>query len=265
MTQTKAYRASVHSKPSNLRILRVWYLQELLLLIREPVAVFFSLAFPLIIYIFIGIPYAESTIPHSGIKFIDAMFSSLVGTVGANLLIMGLPIYLAELRTRQVTKRYSMLPLPGSIFGAAIIGAMLTLTIFASAIIIAVIGIRHGLRSEATSPIYLLLFLGLLAFLCGLGFFLGTLPFGSRTVQALSAAVFFIMFFGSGAAAPLDSLPEFIKTMLEWNPLKIWFDAMVNVYTGMEVKGESFWKIALTLLLSLGLGAVGIINWRRTD
>ena len=40
---------------SRSKIIWVWYRQELLLLLREPVAVFFSLAFPLIIYIFIGI------------------------------------------------------------------------------------------------------------------------------------------------------------------------------------------------------------------
>ena len=80
----------------------MWYRQELLLLLREPVAVFFSLAFPLIIYIFIGIPYAEQIIPDTKVKFIDMMFPTLVGTVAANLLLMGLPIYLAELRSRQV-------------------------------------------------------------------------------------------------------------------------------------------------------------------
>ena len=44
------------------RILLVWARQEFMLLLREPVAVFFSLAFPLIIYVFIGIPYGSTEI-----------------------------------------------------------------------------------------------------------------------------------------------------------------------------------------------------------
>ena len=59
------------------RILLVWARQEFMLLLREPVAVFFSLAFPLIIYVFIGIPYGSTEIA-PGVHFIDAMFSSLI-------------------------------------------------------------------------------------------------------------------------------------------------------------------------------------------
>lgn len=250
---------------SQLAILKVWYRQELLLLFREPVAVFFSLAFPLVIYLFIGVPYAEELIPDSQIKFIDMMFPSLIGTVAANLLLMGLPIYVAELRARQVDKRYRALPLSGLNFGAAIILAMLTLTIVAAAFIVGIVGLRHGLRPEAASPLFILLNLGFITFLCGVGFYLGTLPFGTRTINALTAAVFFIAFFGSGAAAPLDALPKVIQNILEWNPLKIWFDALVSVYTSSPFPKGGAWKIAITLVLSLVLVLIGLKNWRRTE
>ena len=48
---------------SPMRMLRVWTLQETLLLLREPVAVFFSLALPLVIYVFLCMPYAETVLP----------------------------------------------------------------------------------------------------------------------------------------------------------------------------------------------------------
>ena len=44
------------------RVVTVGARQELVLLLREPVAVFFSLAFPMIMYIFIGIPYASNEV-----------------------------------------------------------------------------------------------------------------------------------------------------------------------------------------------------------
>lgn len=250
---------------SRLRVGWVWFLQEVVLLVREPVAVFFSLAFPLVIYLFIGVPYAEEIIPDTEIKFIDMMFPSLVGTVAANLLIMGLPIYVAELRSRQVDKRYRAIPLPGFIFGTAVILAMLTLTALAATVIITVVGLAHGLRPELTDPLFLLLNGGFLVFLCGLGFFLGTLPFGSRTIQAVTAGIFFLLFFGSGAAAPLDALPEMIQSILEWNPLKIWFDALVGVYTDSGLPEGAAWKIPLTLAVGLLLGALGLRNWRKIE
>ena len=71
------------------------------------------------------------------------MFPTLVGTVAANLLLMGLPIYLAELRSRQVDKRYRALPLSGANFGIAVILAMLTLTIAASSLIVGIVGLSY--------------------------------------------------------------------------------------------------------------------------
>jgi ABC-2 type transport system permease protein len=247
------------------RIWRVWFKQELLLLVREPVAVFFSLAFPLVIYVFIGVPYAEEVIDDSGTLFIDLMFPALIGTVAANLLLMGLPIYIAELRTRQVDKRYRVLPLSGVAFGGAVVAAMLVLVALAVAIIVALVALAHGVREEVPSVEFIALNLGLIAFLCPTGFFLGTLPFGARTIQALTAATFFVMFFGSGAAAPLDALPGWLRAVLEANPLKIWFDALVDVYIGIGIDASSGWKIAATLVVAVVAGAAGLSSWRRAS
>ena len=69
----------------------------------------------------------------------------------------------------------------------------------------------------------------------------------ARTTQALSAAIFFIMFFGSGAAVPLEGLPEILQKVLEWNPLKQWLDVMVGVYTGTGASRNQWLRLLLAL------------------
>jgi ABC-2 type transport system permease protein len=202
-----------------------------LLLLREPVAIFFSLAFPMVIYFFIGAPYANEQI-EPGVKFIDVMFPTLIGTVGANLLLMGMPVYFAELRARGVDRRYRALPLPGVIFALAIIGAMLLLVASASALIIAVVGFAHGLR---------------------------------RTTQAISAALFFIMFFGSGAAAPLEGLPAWLQTITEFNPLRHWFDLLTGVYTSAEIPEGTFVKALLVIPVAAAIGFLGLYLTKRSS
>ena len=156
------------------RIMWVWFQQELRLLVREPVAVFFSLAFPLVIYVFIGIPYANIEVGE-GIRFIDTMVPGLIGTVGSNLLLMGMPIYLSELRTRGVTKRYRTLPLPGWVFAVAVLAAMMVLVVFSYAVVLTLVGIRHGLLAQIANPLFVILNIALLAWLSCLGFMLGAL------------------------------------------------------------------------------------------
>lgn len=245
-------------------MLKTWTKQEILLLLREPVAIFFSLVFPIVIFVFIGVPFAHEDVGE-GVRFIDAMFPSLAGTVGANLLLMGLPIYVAELRSKEVDKRYRAMPLPGWVFSAALVISTLALVITATALIVALVAFTFGLRTEILSPGFVFLFLGFIAMLCPWGLFLGTLPFSPRAIQAITAGVFFVMFFGSGAAAPIDGLPDFIKNALEWNPLKIWFDAMVSVYVGKGLPSDSVWKILATFAVSALCLVIGLKNWKKAS
>ena len=227
------------------RIMWVWFQQELRLLVREPVAVFF------------GIPYSNIEVG-GGIRFIDTMVPGLIGTVGSNLLLMGMPIYLSELRTRGVTKRYRTLPLPGWVFAVAVLAA-----VFSYAVVLTLVGIRHGLLAQIANPLFVILNIALLAWLSCLGFMLGALPLSTRTTQALSAVVFFVMFFGSGAATPLEGLPQILRDVLAWNPLKQWFDVLIGMYTNQPVAAEAWWKLVLAIPLALVTAVLGLRFWRR--
>lgn len=244
------------------RVVAVWSRQELVLLLREPVAVFFSLAFPVIMYVFIGIPYASTEVA-PGVRFIDVMFPSLILTVIANLLLMGMPIYLAELRSRGIDRRYATLPLRGGHFVIALLLSTLVLIAGAVAVVLLVVAAHDGVRSELWSPRLLLVMAGSIVWLSALGFLIGALRVSSRTTQALSAAVFFLMFFGSGAAMPLDQLPEILKRILEWNLLKQWLDVAVGLYTGTGVERVEWLRLLLALPLTLGCVLVGARLWRR--
>ena len=244
------------------RVVAVWTRQELALLLREPVAVFFSLAFPVIMYVFIGIPYASTEVA-PGVRFIDVMFPSLILTVIANLLLMGMPIYLAELRSRGIDRRYATLPLRGGHFVIALLLSTLVLIAGAVAVVLLVVAARDGVRSELWNPRLLLIMAGSIVWLSALGFLIGALRVSARTTQALSAAVFFLMFFGSGAAMPLDQLPEILKRILEWNPLKQWLDVAVGLYTGTGVERVEWLRLLLALPLTLGCVLAGSRLWRR--
>ena len=244
------------------RVVAVWTRQELALLLREPVAVFFSLVFPVIMYVFIGIPYASTEVA-PGVRFIDVMFPSLILTVIANLLLMGVPIYLAELRSRGIDRRYATLPLRGGHFVIALLLSTLVLIAGAVAVVLLVVAARDGVRSELWNPRLLLIMAGSIVWLSALGFLIGALRVSARTTQALSAAVFFLMFFGSGAAMPLDQLPEILKRILEWNPLKQWLDVAVGLYTGTGVERVEWLRLLLALPLTLGCVLAGSRLWRR--
>ena len=145
----------------------------------------------------------------------------------------------------------------------ALLLSTLALVMAVSMIIVLVVAVRDGVRSELWNPRFLTVMAGSIAWLSALGFFIGALRVSSRTTQALSAAVFFLMFFGSGAAMPLEQLPEALKRILEWNPLKQWLDVAVGLYTGTGVERVEWLRLLLALPLLACCVLAGARMWRR--
>ena len=160
-------------------------------------------------------------------------------------------------------RRYAVLPLPGRLFASGVLASMLILLAGSSAVIVMVVGLRDGLRNSLWSPVYLLLLIGSILWLSALGFLIGALRVSARTTQALSAAIFFIMFFGSGAAVPLEGLPEILQKILEWNPLKQWLDVMIGVYTGAGASRTEWLRLLLALPMSAICALGGLRLWRQ--
>ena len=77
---------------------------ETLLFLREPFAVFFSLAFPLILLLFVGSIGGTEELPAGG-RFIDAYMATMIGVTAANVGLMGMSIHIAENRGQGVLKR----------------------------------------------------------------------------------------------------------------------------------------------------------------
>ena len=86
---------------------------ETLLFLREPFAVFFSLAFPLILLLFVGSIGGTEELPAGG-RFIDAYMATMIGVTAANVGLMGMSIHIAENRGQGVLKRYRLSPVRSS-------------------------------------------------------------------------------------------------------------------------------------------------------
>ena len=62
---------------------------------------------------------------------------------------------------------------------------------------------------------------------------------------------------------PLDQLPEVLKMILEWNPLKQWLDVAVGLYTGTGVEAGEWLRLLLALPLIACCVVAGARMWRR--
>lgn len=207
---------------------------ETRLFLREPFALFFSLAFPLILLLFVGSIGGSTPLPGGG-RFIDSYMAVMVGVTAANVGLMGMSIHIAENRGQGVLKRYRLSPLPvWGYFAAQFVTALIVVAL--AIVLLAVITFAvYGPPQDANWPVFIAVSLLALYVTMSYGIFLGGLPLPLRSVQVISAAVFFLAFFASGAALPRDSFPGWLQRASDFNPLTILNESLMNSYINHQV------------------------------
>lgn len=203
---------------------------ETLLFLREPVAVFFSFAFPLLMLAFVGAVYGDTV--SDGVRFIDEYFPLMIGVSAANLGVMGLSLHLAESRERGVLRRYRLSPLgPGEFFAGHLLSAVVLLAVTLSGLTVLTL-VRYGLSGHGRPLLFAAALLVTMYAMFSLGIFVGGLRIPSRSNQILGSVLFFFMFFSSGAAIPRNAFPRWLFLISDANPLSHLSEALTAGYIG---------------------------------
>lgn len=230
---------------------------EIKLFLREPFAMFFTLLFPVILLLLFGSIYGSLDMGN-GFRFIDTYVPALFAMVIANLGLMSIPITLADYRERGILKFYRVTPLPQGVLLVVQIAVHL-LMFFLSALLVLVVawlvfGLKFGGSVIAITGVLLLS----IAMLYAVGFAIGGLVSTVRTAQTTGTAVFFIMFFTSGAAIPRNEFPEWLKKLTDWIPLSHVVDITTAAWMGESLSGHAK---SLVLLAVIFVAALAVAKW----
>lgn len=224
---------------------------EILLFLREPAAIFFTMVFPMAMLLFLGIVYGSETT--DGVRYIDEYVAHIVVTIAVNLGVLGVAINIAECRASGVLRRYRLAPAPMWWFWLSQVVVGLLMFAVATGALLAVVAVSYGVLLASPAQFALAVLVGL-AFTFATGVLLGSLDLPARSVQITGTGLFFIMFMGSGAAIPRDSFPGWLRAITAVNPMSPVIDASVNAYLGRSMVSE-LPKLALVL------AAAGVIVW----
>lgn len=231
---------------------------EVRLFLREPVAVFFSVVFPLLLLAFVGSVYGDEV--SDGIRFIDSYVPVMVGVTAANTGVMGLAIHLAEERSRGVLRRIRLSPVRDLEYFAAQMLTSLVALVVSFAGLSAFTLVAYGPGGRLNVPFFVVAAL-LAMYVCfSIGIFVGGLPLSVRSVQVLGTVVFFFLFFSSGAAIQRSEFPRWLTVVSNLNPLTHLSALLSRAYNGT---GDVAWAgVAGSILLA---GALTVASARTFD
>ncbi len=235
------------------------FVVQMKLFLREPFAVFFTIAFPLVLIFILSSAFGHYQ-AHPGYKVSDLNVPSLMAFVLANLGLIGIPVVVAVYKEHGILKRYRASPITLEALLAVLLGVEFVMFAASGALMILLSRILFGLHFSGDVVSFGIAVLFGSTSLFAVGFALGGLIATARTAQAVGMSLLFPMYFLSGAAIPREEMPRWIARIGDFIPLTYVNDALVNTWIGEGLRAGSTPK-ALIVMAVFGVAAM-VISWR---
>jgi ABC-2 type transport system permease protein len=203
------------------------------LYVREPMAAFFTLIFGPMILLLFALIYGNDPTPFfGGYGMVDVSVPAYAGMIIASVGLLGIGINTASQREYGVLRRFQATPLhPLTYLGADVFVSFL-LTLLGFLILIAEGKLIWDLRFDGNPVSVLVGFtLSALAFFA-LGYLIASLSPTARVAQVVGMVLFYPMLFLSGAAIPLEVLPQNILRWSRFLPLTYVVTLMRGLWAG---------------------------------
>lgn len=244
------------------RALRALSLAELRLFVREPAALGFTLALPVLLLLLnAGRDDVNGPNPEFGGELgIDVMQAGLVVFVVATAGVMGLAESLANERERGVLRRLSLAPMSSlNVLGAHVV---VQLAVAAAGTVLlcglAMLAFGAGLPQAPLRAAALIMLAALTA--AALGAAIGALAPTTRVAQAAASALYFPTLFLSGAAMPRESLPETAQAIGDFLPLTYVVEGLRDAWAGAPLAASSVLVPVVALVVG-GLVSLRAFRW----
>lgn len=246
---------------------KMWklFLMQFKLYLREPVAFFFTLAYPTMLLLLFGFIYGnQPDIEFWGREFgtVDASVPAYAGIIIGTVALMGIPIDTATSRETGILRRYRATPLHPAVYLVASVAVYLAIALLGMAILVIVGKLVFGLRMAGSWPSILAAFLLSAGAFYSLGYLVAGVVPTARVAQAVGMVIFFPMMFLSGAGMPLQLLPEVLQKVSDFLPLTYVVRLIQGLWFGEAWRTLWLPSLVLSVILLLGtLLATRFFRW----
>jgi len=237
----------------------VWI--EVKLFVREPIAVVFAFAFPLVVLLVLaGVFGSEPSSDFGGVAGIDYYVPGYLAVVIASIGLIGLPVHLASLRERGVLRRLRASSVSmTSVFGAQTVVHLAMAALGGVVLLVAASLVYDVHAPSSVAGVALGFGVGALSFLA-LGFLLGSVAPTARAAQAIGLVLFFPMWLLSGAGPPRGVMTPTMRQLSDLLPLTRVVTAIQEPWLGT---GSNISE--LVVLSALFAAAVALTAWTNTE
>lgn len=209
---------------------------EMKLFLREPAAVFFTLAFPAMLLVIFGSIFGNDPADgFDGYGSVDLSVPGYIGMIIGTIALLSVPIVISEYRAKGIFRRLRATPInPAAIIlaQAVIYYIMLMLGL---AILFVLGKLLYGLMlPQKPFELFGVMTISYLAF-SALGFVISSLFRSSRTASVVGNVIYFPQIFLSGAALPRELFSDRLRQWTEWLPMTQSIKILKQAWLGHDI------------------------------
>lgn len=214
------------------------------LYLREPIATFFTLAFPPLMVVLFGAMYGNDPNPmFSGYGSMDISMPGYTAMILSTVAFLGVPITISVYRESGVLRRFKTTPLRPVTYIIADILANLVTTLLGMIGLVLAGWLLYRVRFEGQLISIILAFIFCSLSMFSIGYLVAGLAPGARSAQVIGMVIFYPMMFLSGSSIPLEVMPETIQRISQFLPLTYVVRLLRGLWFGEswgEYKNEIF-------------------------
>ncbi len=196
-------------------------LTQFKLYLREPMAFFFTLIFPAMLLLLFGAMFGNQPDPffNPDYGYVDYETPALIALILVTIGVMNIPIKISSEREHKVLRRYRATPLRPIVYLLADIAMNFLVALAGTGLLLVAGVLAFRLRLASDWPQVALAFsLTMLSF-AALGYLIAALAPTARVAQVAGTVLFFPMMFLSGAAMPVEIMPEWLQKVSNALPM----------------------------------------------
>jgi ABC-2 type transport system permease protein len=218
---------------------------ETRLFLREPMALFWGLVFPLVLLIVMGVASDGPKKDLGGLRLVDVYTPILIGFVIAVLAVNAVPPVLAGYRERGVLRRLSTTPVPPAALLAVELMINFAVVLAGMVAILAVARLAFDVPLPGQPAGFLVAVVLAALALLAIGLFVAAVAPSGRMGNAIGAIVFFPMMFFAGLWIPRPLMGDGLRAASDYTPLGAAVRALGDATAGS-------WPPATSLLVMAG-------------
>lgn len=234
---------------------------EAKLFAREPFAVIFAFAFPLVVLLVLAGVFSDEPDPDfrgvGGVDYyVPGYLAVVIGAVG----LVGLPVHVAAYRERGVLRRFRASSVPAwAVFGAQVIVSF-AMAALGSLFLVLVAALVYDIRRPAAwGGVVAAFVVGALSFIA-LGFLLATILPNARAAQAAGLMLFFPMWLLAGSGPPRAIMGTGMRRIGDALPLTHVVTALQDPWLGFGWNGRELVVLAVLLVVAAA-ASIRLFRW----